>query len=185
MRLTRIRFGGRAPAFAPKLRNCAVLLTFAAYAVSSSLSSCLVFSKGRACCAAAGLLFSLTVQAQTDPATPPALPPAPAAIDLRLPPPPAADEKRDRTEQLFKRRRTGGIIWSAIGALNLSRVLVGAASAPGNAGGVVIGALVGGGIPLGIGLGKFSCFSATREEEALYEYSRSRQFPEYVERRID
>ncbi len=143
----------------------------------------------------AGLLFAValpeTVHAQTTPVAPtPPIPPvsgqtteAAAPIDLRLPFA-FSDDKRDRTEQLFKRRRSGGGIWVVGGGLALIRILASAASSSASAGGTAISVLVGG-IPVGIGIGKLTRFSSAREEAVLAEYSRTDQLPYYVEKRIN
>ena len=84
---------------------------------------------------------------------------------------------------LFSKRRTGGVIWTLIGAAFAGRI-IGAGIADGNAGGTVVGVAVLGGVPAGIGISKLSRFSNSKEEEALSEYSKTKKLPRYVSKRL-
>lgn len=104
-------------------------------------------------------------------------------ISLRLPSVPA-DEHRDAAQRLFKRRRTGGLVWIIVGGAVFFRAFVSGAS-QGAVGPALIGGTVLGGIPALIGVGKVNRFSKTRENEALGAYDNAGTFPHYVEKRLD
>lgn len=87
---------------------------------------------------------------------------------------------------LFSKRRTGGWVWTTIGAVAAVRIATASASGDtgGNASGAVIGATVVGGIPAGIGIGKLTRFSKAKEDAVLTVYSQSKTLPPYVSRRL-
>jgi hypothetical protein len=108
-----------------------------------------------------------------------------ASIDLRLPTAPA-DERREDAQRLFRRRRIGGLLWTIIGGSTFIRTLATGVTSPDDqVGGAIVGAFIGGGIPIGIGLGKLSRFSRERENQALGAYDNAGTFPHYVEKRLD
>ena len=90
--------------------------------------------------------------------------------------------------QLFKKHRTGGGIWLAIGAAFTGRIIGAAATSSGdsggNAGGAVVGIAIFGGGPAAIGIGKLSRFSATREEQAVSAYEQTKKLPIEIRKRL-
>ena len=86
---------------------------------------------------------------------------------------------------MFRRHRIGGIVWTAIGAAFTVQVAgASAAGSGGNASGTVVGIAVFGGIPAGIGISKMVRFGAARQAEALHAYDESRPLPHYIQRRL-
>ncbi|MBC8081734.1 MAG: hypothetical protein H7Z21_00855 [Hymenobacter sp.] len=92
----------------------------------------------------------------------------------------------EAVHSLFSSRRTGGWIWTTIGAILAVRITTAAASGDsgGNAAGAALGVGVVGGVPAGIGVGKLVRFSPEREAAALSTYGQSKQLPKYVRRRL-
>ncbi len=86
--------------------------------------------------------------------------------------------------RLFSKHRTGGIIWTIIGATATGRVIGAAAGSPGNAGGTATGIVVFGGVPAGIGVGKLVRFSRSREDAAISALEAGKGLPHYVQRRL-
>jgi hypothetical protein len=104
--------------------------------------------------------------------------------------------------QLFRKRRIGGIVWSAIGGAAAIQVLAASVSSSNssgtysssgnysrssnssNAGGTAVGILVFGGIPAGIGIGKLSRFSSSHERAIIASYEQGQALPHYVKRRL-
>jgi uncharacterized protein YcfJ len=99
--------------------------------------------------------------------------------------PPVRSDTVAAVQRLFSARRTGGIIWSVIGAAFTGRIL-GASIGDGfnNAGSTVVGIAVFGGIPGGIGIGKLSRFSRATEEAVVTNYQQRHQLPPYVLKRL-
>ncbi|UOQ97363.1 hypothetical protein MUN81_19265 [Hymenobacter sp. 5317J-9] len=87
---------------------------------------------------------------------------------------------------LFGKHRTGGIIWSGIGAAVAVRVATASASGDGggNAGGTAVGIGVLGGVPALIGVGKLLRFSSSREAAAIAAYDAGKALPRYVQKRL-
>ncbi|WP_022824351.1 hypothetical protein [Hymenobacter norwichensis] len=87
---------------------------------------------------------------------------------------------------LFAKRRTGGWVWTTVGAVAAVRIATASASGDtgGNASGAFVGATVVGGIPAGIGIGKLTRFSKAKEDAVLTVYSQSKTLPPYVSRRL-
>ena len=106
-------------------------------------------------------------------------PPAPAAVA------PARGDTVAAVQRLFSKRRTGGIIWTVIGAAFTGRIL-GASISDGfdNVGGTVVGIAVLGGVPGGIGISKLSRFSKAKEDAVLATYQQRHQLPPYVQKRL-
>ena len=66
--------------------------------------------------------------------------------------------------RLYSKHRTGGWIWTGIGAAFATRILVSSATEGfDNAGGIVVGTVVLGSVPAAIGIGKLSRFSQNTE----------------------
>jgi hypothetical protein len=88
--------------------------------------------------------------------------------------------------RLFSKHRTGGIVWTIIGAAFAGRIAGAAASGDGsgNAGGTAVGILAFGGVPAGIGVGKLVRFSNRREEAAISALEAGKGLPHYVQRRL-
>lgn len=87
--------------------------------------------------------------------------------------------------QMFSKRRTGGWIWTAIGAAAAVRVVTASVSeGDGNAGGTALGAVVLGGVPAAIGVGKLARFSMEKEDAVLGAYGPGKPLPKYVRRRL-
>jgi hypothetical protein len=90
---------------------------------------------------------------------------------------------------MFRKHRTGGIIWASIGAAFAARIVVVAASsnsdaASSTAGGTAVGVAVLGGVPAGIGISKLARFSTTREFAVISAYEQGKALPTYVSRRL-
>ena len=98
---------------------------------------------------------------------------------------PAADSSQ-AVRSLFQQRRTGGGIFTAVGIGATGAIVRGASSGDsgGNAGGAVVSALVLGGLPAGIGVGKLVRFSKTREEEIVAAYAAGKPIPAAIRRRL-
>lgn len=86
--------------------------------------------------------------------------------------------------RMFSKHRTGGIVWSIIGAAFAGRIAGASAGGSGNSGGTVAGIVVFGGIPAGIGVGKLVRFSAGREDAAISTYEAGKALPRYIQRRL-
>jgi hypothetical protein len=112
--------------------------------------------------------------------------PAPAAATPSTTPTATKADTIQAVRTLFAKRRTGGWVWSAIGAVTVVRIATASASGDsgGNAAGGFVSAVVVGGIPAGIGIGKLSRFSTTKEDAILTVYSQSKTLPTYVSRRL-
>lgn len=85
--------------------------------------------------------------------------------------------------QLFSKHRTGGWIWTAVGAAFTLRILTAGASA-GNASGTVVGTGVFGVMPAAIGIGKLTRFSEAKEDMTVAFYQKTKLLPPYVQRRL-
>jgi len=85
--------------------------------------------------------------------------------------------------QLFSKRRTGGWIWTGVGAAFAARILT-AGAIDGNLGGALVGTAVLGGGPAAIGIGKLKRFSEGQEELVVANYQRSKILPPYVQHRL-
>lgn len=87
--------------------------------------------------------------------------------------------------RLYSKHRTGGWIWTGIGAAFAGRIL-GSSAAEGfdNASGTVVGTLVLGGGPAAIGIGKLSRFSQSTEDQVVTTYQKSKLLPNTVKRRL-
>lgn len=87
---------------------------------------------------------------------------------------------------LFSKRRTGGWVWSTIGAVAAVRIATASASGDsgGNAAGAALSVVVVGGIPAGIGIGKLTRFSQMKEDAVITAYAQSKTLPNYVSRRL-
>ncbi|SET81655.1 hypothetical protein SAMN04487998_2874 [Hymenobacter actinosclerus] len=98
---------------------------------------------------------------------------------------PAADSAQ-AVQNLFKQRRTGGAVFTAIGVGATGAIIRGASSGDsgGNAGGAIVSALALGGVPLGVGIGKTVRFSKTREAEIVAGYSAGKPIPRDIRRRL-
>lgn len=108
--------------------------------------------------------------------------PAPANQISRPTIAPISDTAR-AVHLLFNKRRTGGWIWTGIGAAFATRILI-AGATEGNAGGTVVGTAVFGGVPAAIGVGKLTRFSESREAEVANYYQKTKHLPPYVQRRL-
>ena len=91
--------------------------------------------------------------------------------------------------QLFSKHRTGGVIWSAIGAAFTVRIITVASTnnsdaASGTVAGTAVGVGVFGGVPAGIGVGKLLRFSNMRETEAVTACEQGKTLPKYVQHRL-
>ncbi len=87
--------------------------------------------------------------------------------------------------RLFSKHRTGGWLWTGVGAAFATRILVSSATEGfENAGGTVIGTAVLGGIPAGIGIGKLSRFSEATEDQVVAMYQRNKLMPNNIKRRL-
>ncbi len=87
--------------------------------------------------------------------------------------------------QLFSKHRTGGWLWTGVGAAFATRILVSSASEGfSNAGGTFVGTALLGGIPAGIGIGKLSRFSEGTEEQVVAMYQKSKLLPSNIKRRL-
>jgi hypothetical protein len=84
---------------------------------------------------------------------------------------------------LFGKRRTGGFIWTGVGAAFAARILLAGASAD-NASGTLVGTVVLGGVPAAIGVGKLTRFSESKEEQTVAFYEKTKHLPPYVKRRL-
>ncbi|MGI4735366.1 MAG: hypothetical protein ACRYG7_09325 [Janthinobacterium lividum] len=84
---------------------------------------------------------------------------------------------------LFSKRRTGGWIWTGIGAAFAARIII-AGAIDGNVGGALVGTAVLGGGPAAIGIGKLSRFSDTKEAQVTDDYQKTKRLPPYVQRRL-
>ncbi|NVO31345.1 hypothetical protein [Hymenobacter lapidiphilus] len=98
---------------------------------------------------------------------------------------PATDSVQ-AVRNLFKQRRTGGAVFTALGIGAAGAIVRGASSGDsgGNAGGAIVSALALGGIPIGIGIGKLVRFSKTREDEIVAAYNASKPIPRDIRRRL-
>ncbi len=87
--------------------------------------------------------------------------------------------------RLYSKHRTGGWIWTGVGAAFAGRIL-GSSAAEGfsNAGGTVVGTLVLGGVPAAIGIGKLSRFSQSTEDQTVAMYQKTKLLPSTVKRRL-
>jgi hypothetical protein len=95
---------------------------------------------------------------------------------------PASDTVR-AVHYLFSQRRTGGWLWTGVGAAFAVRILIAGAS-DGNAGGTLVGTAVFGGIPAAIGIGKLTRFSEATEAQVADYYQKTKRLPPYVQRRL-
>ncbi|GAB3578948.1 hypothetical protein [Hymenobacter daeguensis] len=86
--------------------------------------------------------------------------------------------------RMFGKHRTGGIVWTIIGAAFAGRIAGASAGGSGNGSGTVVGIVALGGIPAGIGVGKLVRFSAGREDAAISAYEQGKALPHYVQRRL-
>ncbi len=87
--------------------------------------------------------------------------------------------------RLFSKHRTGGWLWTGIGAAFATRILVTSATEGfANAGGTVVGTAVLGGIPAGIGINKLSRFSEDMEDQVVAMYQRNKLLPNNIKRRL-
>ncbi len=94
-----------------------------------------------------------------------------------------ASDTLQAVHQLFSQRRTGGWIWTGVGAAFAARILI-AGAGSGNAGGTVVGTAVLGGGPAAIGIGKLSRFSEAKEAQVTADYQKTKRLPPYVQRRL-
>jgi hypothetical protein len=85
--------------------------------------------------------------------------------------------------QLFSKHRTGGWIWTGVGAAFATRILIAGASES-NASGTAVGTTVFGGIPAAIGVGKLTRFSEAKEAMVADYYQKTKRLPPYVQRRL-
>ena len=85
--------------------------------------------------------------------------------------------------QLFSKHRTGGWIWTGVGAAFATRILIAGASES-NASGTAVGTAVFGGIPAAIGVGKLTRFSEAKEAMVADYYQKTKRLPPYVQRRL-
>ncbi|MBD2721502.1 hypothetical protein [Hymenobacter armeniacus] len=87
---------------------------------------------------------------------------------------------------LFRKHRTGGVVWTGIGAAVAGRVAIASASGDsgGNGGGTAVGIGVLGGVPAAIGVGKLLRFSGSREAAAIAAYDAGKPLPRYVRQRL-
>lgn len=114
--------------------------------------------------------------AQTGPATSQARPALAAATPA---------DTVQAIHRLFSKRRTGGWLWTGIGAAFAARILVSSAGEGfSNAGGTVVGTAVLGGVPAGIGLGKLSRFSEDTEAQVVAMYQKNKLLPTNIKRRL-
>lgn len=122
------------------------------------------------------LLFGSIAQvfAQTAAPISPVNPPATSA---------AASDTIQAVHQIFSKHRTGGWVWTGIGAAFAARILT-AGAIDGNVGGALVGTAVLGGGPAAIGIGKLSRFSEAKEELAIAEYQKTKHLPPYVQSRL-
>jgi hypothetical protein len=87
--------------------------------------------------------------------------------------------------RLFSKHRTGGWLWTGIGAAFATRILVTSATEGfANAGGTVVVTAVLGGIPAGIGIGKLSRFNEDTESQVVAMYQKSKLLPNNIKRRL-
>ncbi|MDO7846397.1 hypothetical protein Q5H92_08520 [Hymenobacter sp. M29] len=121
----------------------------------------------------AGLLLSIGFRAHAQ------QPAGPEAMHVH------ADTVR-AVHRLFGQHRTGGYIWSAIGAAFAVRIATAAASSDSGAsgGGIATGVAVFGGVPAAIGVGKLVRFSGGREETVIQAYEQGKALPRYVVKRL-
>jgi hypothetical protein len=84
---------------------------------------------------------------------------------------------------LFSKRRTGGWVWTGIGAAFAARIIT-AGAIDGNLGGALVGTAVLGGGPAAIGISKLSRFSESKEAEVTAYYQKTKRLPPYVQRRL-
>ncbi len=124
---------------------------------------------------AAGVLAALTTQAQQAPVTVPVQASTNAVYTQ-------ADTVQ-AIHSMYRRHRTGGRIWSGIGAFFTARILT-AAVTSGESGGVVPGIILFGGVPGGIGVGKLARFGVAREAEVISAYEQGKALPQPVQRRL-
>jgi len=85
--------------------------------------------------------------------------------------------------RLFSKHRTGGWIWTGVGAAFAVRILTAGASA-GNAGGTLVGTAVFGAMPAAIGVGKLTRFSEAKEDMTVAFYQKTKRLPPCVQRRL-
>jgi hypothetical protein len=96
---------------------------------------------------------------------------------------PTSSDTIQAVHQVFSKHRTGGWIWTGIGAAFAARILVAGASDD-NASGTLVGTAVFGGVPAGVGIGKLTRFSEAKEELAVADYQKNKRLPNYVQRRL-
>ncbi|GGF17200.1 hypothetical protein [Hymenobacter cavernae] len=93
-------------------------------------------------------------------------------------------------QRLFQKHRTGGWVWTTIGAAFAVRIAsVAAASSAtdgfaSTTGGTIVGVGVFGGVPAGIGISKLTRFSKSKEEQVVALYNQSGILPPYVRKRL-
>jgi hypothetical protein len=94
-----------------------------------------------------------------------------------------ASDTIQAVHQLFSKRRTGGWVWTGIGAAFATRILIAGASES-NASGTLVGTAVLGGGPAAIGVGKLTRFSESKEAQVADYYQKTKRLPPYVQRRL-
>ena len=128
----------------------------------------------------ASLLTAATFNAQAQQAAAPASAPVTSA---------SRADTVQAIHQLFRKHRTGGVIWSTIGAAFAVRIITVASTsnsdaASGTAAGTAVGVGIFGGVPAGIGVGKLLRFSTGRETDAVTACEQGKTLPTYVQRRL-
>jgi len=127
------------------------------------------------------LLFSLLLASTATQSFAQATPPAsPASRPASFTP---ASDTVLAVHKLFSKRRTGGWIWTGVGAAFAAQILT-AGAIDGNVGGALVGTAVLGGGPAAIGIGKLKRFSEEQEEVVVDTYQRSKLLPPYVQHRL-
>ncbi|WP_400194120.1 hypothetical protein [Hymenobacter sp. B81] len=100
-------------------------------------------------------------------------PPAPAAVSGQ-----AGPDSVAAVRNLFRKRRNGGTLFTAIGSLVLVRGVLA------DGGGSVVGSALVAAPFLGVGVSKLVRFGSKREEAYIKQYQQGRPLPHHIRRRL-
>ncbi|AYA37373.1 hypothetical protein D3Y59_10110 [Hymenobacter oligotrophus] len=125
----------------------------------------------------AGLLVLSAAGASAQ--TNPSLPEKPAPPIEAAPQVAAKNDSVQAVQTLFRKRRNGGTVFTAIGSLVLLRGVL----ASGDASGVAVSGAVAAPF-LAVGIGKLARFGSKKEDAYIKQYQQGKPLPAYIRKRL-
>ncbi|UYZ57666.1 hypothetical protein [Hymenobacter latericus] len=125
------------------------------------------------------MLSAAGASAQTTPSLPEKPTPPIEAAQAAAPQVAAKNDSVQAVQTLFRKRRNGGTVFTAVGSLVLLRGVLASSGADGVAASGVLAAPF-----LAVGIGKLARFGSKKEEFYIKQYQQGKPLPAHIRRRL-